>query len=71
RSDEIAAEYKLSPREIEVLYLLGRGYNHGYIATRLFISENTVRTHVRHIYSKLEISSREELIELIDGDSNG
>ncbi|MEG0324867.1 MAG: LuxR C-terminal-related transcriptional regulator, partial [Raoultibacter sp.] len=49
RSDEIAAEYKLSPREIEVLYLLGRGYNHGYIAKQLFISENTVRTHVRHI----------------------
>lgn len=66
RSDQIAAEYGLSPREIEVLYLLGRGYNHGYIATQLFISENTVRTHVRHIYTKLEISSREELIELID-----
>lgn len=66
RSDALAAAYGLSPRELEVLYLLGRGYNHGYIATRLYISENTVRTHVRHIYSKLGISSREDLIELID-----
>lgn len=66
RSDALAAAHGLSPRELEVLYLLGRGYNHGYIATRLYISENTVRTHVRHIYSKLGISSREDLIELID-----
>ena len=48
------------------LYYLGRGYNHGYIARKLFVSENTVRTHVRHIYAKLGVSSREELLDLID-----
>lgn len=66
RCDELAEEHGISPRETEVLYLLGRGYNHTYIARKLFISENTVRTHVRHIYGKLDLSSREELLDLID-----
>ena len=66
RCDEIAAAAALSPRESDVLYYLGRGYNHTYIAKKLYISENTVRTHVRHIYGKLGISSREELIDLVD-----
>ena len=54
-----------------MLYYLGRGYNHTYIAKKLYISENTVRTHVRHIYGKLGISSREELIDLVDGNEPG
>ncbi len=66
RCDELAQEFGISPRETEVLYYLGRGYNHGYIARKLFLSENTVRTHVRHIYAKLGISSREDLLNLID-----
>lgn len=66
RCAELAQKYALSPREQEVLFYLGRGYNHPYTASRLYISENTVRTHVKHIYSKLGIESREELIELID-----
>lgn len=69
RCDALAAERHLSPREREVLYYLGRGYNHGYVAEKLYISENTVRTHVRHIYGKLEIGSREELLALIDGET--
>lgn len=66
RCDTLAAERGLSPREREVLYYLGRGYNHGYVAEKLYISENTVRTHVRHIYGKLSVGSREELLALID-----
>lgn len=64
--DKLAGEHGLSPREREVLYYLGRGYNHGYVAEKLYISENTVRTHVRHIYGKLDVGSREELLALID-----
>lgn len=71
RCDEIAKAAGLSPRECDVLYYLGRGYNHTYIAKKLYISENTVRTHVRHIYGKLGISSREELIDLVDGNEPG
>lgn len=71
RCDALASERGLSPREREVLYYLGRGYNHGYVAEKLYISENTVRTHVRHIYGKLNISSREELLALIDAEDAG
>lgn len=70
RCDKIADDFALSPREREVLFYLGRGYNHAYTASRLYISENTVRSHVKHIYSKLKIESREDLILLIDSDSD-
>ena len=66
RCDALSSACGLSPREREVLYYLGRGYNHGYVAEKLYISENTVRTHVRHIYAKLDVKSREELLALID-----
>lgn len=66
RCEELTAQFGISPREKEVLFYLGRGYNHTYIAKKLFVSENTVRTHVRHIYGKLDVSSREELLDLID-----
>ena len=39
------------------------------IAEALVISENTVRTHVRHIYAKLAINSREELLAMIDDET--
>lgn len=66
RCEELTEAHGISPREKEVLFYLGRGYNHTYIAKKLFVSENTVRTHVRHIYGKLGVSSREELLDLID-----
>lgn len=49
-----------------MLLYAGRGYGSSYIAPALGISENTVRTHVRHIYEKLGVSSREALIALVD-----
>lgn len=67
RCDELEESLGISQREKEVLYYLARGYNHGYIARKLFISENTVRTHVRHIYAKLNVNSREGLLDFIDG----
>ena len=36
------------------------------IAEELVISENTVRTHVRHIYAKLDVHSHQELIDLVE-----
>lgn len=53
-------EVGLSTREIEVLSCLVRGLTTGQISRELFISENTVKTHVRHILEKLEASNRVE-----------
>lgn len=65
RCAEIAAEHGLTPREREIVLHLGRGHSYAYIAGVLGVSENTVRTHVRNMYRKLEISSREDLLEII------
>ena len=48
----------LSPRELEILRLIGEGYSNPEIATRLFISHKTVRNHVTNILAKLEVESR-------------
>lgn len=53
-------EVGLSAREIEVLSCLARGLTTAQISSELFISENTVKTHVRHILEKLEASNRVE-----------
>jgi DNA-binding CsgD family transcriptional regulator len=61
----ISEEYSLSPRETEVLKELAYGHSSSYIAKVLYISTNTARTHMKNIYRKLDINSREDLIELI------
>ena len=52
----------LSERELEVLGCLVDGLTTQQISARLFISENTVKTHVRHIFEKLEVSNRAEAV---------
>ena len=52
----------LSEREMEVLECLGRGRTTSQIAEELFISENTVKTHVRHILEKLDASNRSDAV---------
>jgi DNA-binding NarL/FixJ family response regulator len=52
----------LSDRESEVLECMVGGLTTQQIAGRLFISENTVKTHVRHIFEKLEVSNRAEAV---------
>ncbi len=58
-------QFKLSDRETEILLLLAEGRTRPYIRERLFISSNTVATHIKHIYRKLDIHSKEELIDLV------
>ena len=53
---------KLSEREMQVLDLLSEGLRMKEIADRLNLSTNTVRTHVRHIYEKLQVQSRTEAL---------
>jgi len=56
-------EICLSPREMEVLACLSQAMTSLQIADHFFISENTVKTHVRHILIKLSVSSRREAVE--------
>jgi DNA-binding NarL/FixJ family response regulator len=58
----IHSETKLSKREMEVLDCLAQGMTSAQIASDLFISENTVKTHVRHILEKLEAGNRAEAV---------
>jgi DNA-binding NarL/FixJ family response regulator len=53
---------RLTDREMQVLKLIARGMNNRDIAKELFISENTVKNHVRNILEKLQIHSRMEAV---------
>lgn len=64
---QVAADrFGLSPREQEVLVIWASGRTSAYIESRLFISKNTVKTHLRHIYAKTGTANRETLLQLLD-----
>ena len=65
RCHETAKRYQLSQREEEVLLLLAQRKTVGAIEKELFIANGTAKTHIRHIYRKLDIHSRDELVELL------
>lgn len=48
----------LTPRELDVLRLIGRGYSNAEIAETFVISEGTVKTHVKRVFAKLEVNDR-------------
>ena len=62
--ERIAADAGLSPREAEVLALALRGRTNERIAAELFVAKSTVDTHLRRIYAKCGVHSRQELIDL-------
>lgn len=59
----IQTDYKLSIREKEILHLLVEGHNHKEIAIQLYISWETVRSHVKNIYEKMQVHSRTEAVK--------
>ena len=48
----------LSPRELEVLQLVAEGLSNQQISQRLFLSQATIKTHLAHVYAKLDVDSR-------------
>jgi DNA-binding NarL/FixJ family response regulator len=61
-SDIKAKEYNLTPREIEILQQLVKGSRYKMIAQNLFISLDTVRSHIKSIYEKLQVNSKSEAV---------
>ena len=54
---------ELTPRETQVARIIGRGYSDRRAAQVLGLSVRTVEVHVRHVYEKLMLASRDELID--------
>lgn len=65
RCHELASEYELTGREEEVLLLLLQQKKQADMASELCIEKSTVKTHVKHIYQKLDIHARRELLALV------
>ena len=58
-------EYGLTNREQEILVPFSEGRSVPYIAKTLFLSENTVKSHLRHIYTKCEVHNKQALLDLL------
>lgn len=66
RAALVAARCRLTERETEVLELFASGRSAAFIAELKFVTANTVRSHIKHIYAKCDVHSRQELISLIE-----
>lgn len=69
RCQEVAAAYALSPRETEVFTLLAQGRTCSFVQEELVLAESTVKTHMSHIYAKLGVSGRQEMMDLLFGEA--
>lgn len=66
RARAVAAAFGLTARETEVMQLFAKGRSSSFIAESFCVSNNTVRSHILHLYAKCDVHSRQELITLID-----
>lgn len=64
--EAVARRFRLTPRERDVFLLLARGRNRAFICEELVIGDETVKSHVKAIYRKLEVHSQQELIDLVE-----
>ncbi|MEG1561682.1 MAG: helix-turn-helix transcriptional regulator [Raoultibacter sp.] len=70
RCAELTATYRLSPREKEVFTLLAQGRTRTFIQNELVLSGSTIKTHVSHIYTKMDVHDRQEMMDLILGETH-
>jgi len=59
----LVAQLELSRRELEILNLLAQGHSNQEIATKLFVSLSTVKTHIQNLFEKLEVKRRIQAVE--------
>ncbi|WP_255467231.1 LuxR C-terminal-related transcriptional regulator [Raoultibacter phocaeensis] len=64
RCEQLSEEYGLTAREAEILGLIAQGKSRVEIEQQLFLSQNTVKTHARHLYAKLGVHSKEDVYKL-------
>jgi ATP/maltotriose-dependent transcriptional regulator MalT len=64
RDDEKLAALGITPRELEVLELIAQGLSNKEIAERVFVSENTVKTHSSRVFDKLGAKRRTQAVQL-------
>ena len=55
-------DFLLTKREVEVLELLAKGNTYDQIADKLFVSQETIKSHLKHIYSKLNVSNKADAV---------
>ena len=61
KCETVANTFLLSRRETEILFFLAKGHNAAYIQEKLYISEGTAKTHIRHIYRKCDVHNQQDL----------
>ncbi|MCI9495680.1 MAG: helix-turn-helix transcriptional regulator [Adlercreutzia mucosicola] len=66
RYEGAAAVFSLSPRETEVFYLLLRGRSRAHIAKELVVTEETVKSHIKAIYQKAGVHTKQDLIDRVE-----
>lgn len=62
RGEAPIAQWGISKREYDVLVLLGKGLSNQEIADRLFVSQNTIKTHTSRLFEKLEVKNRTQAL---------
>ena len=62
----VANTFLLSRRETEILFFLAKGHNAAYIQEKLYISEGTAKTHIRHIYRKCDVHNQQDLMRMVE-----
>ncbi len=66
QKQKIASKYNtLTEREKQILDYLSKGYQYKEIASKLFLSVETIRTYIRHIYEKLQVQTRTDALNKV------
>lgn len=66
RCAAVARGHNLTPRETDVLEQLARGRDLAFMEEKFVLSRNTVKMHIKHVYEKLGVHSKQEVIDLVE-----